>query len=259
MQIERISIELTNVCQKACWFCYNSSRAEGASFWTIDELVRLVSDCAAGSVRAVSFGGGEPLQFAGWQQLLIKLQGVLFRSLTTNGLPLLQPRCFDDLIAAAPEKVHVSIHFPDRRDEVDRVIQQVTALATAGIRSGVNLLVSRSKLPACRAAAQRLHDHSIDNDRIVYLPMRMVDTPSPAEVAQVAGGRRFQSMTCLAACGRSPRFCSIGWNKTVAWCSYTRSRRPLKSLTYDGLIESLTSLNLEYCGHEPAPTTLALV
>jgi hypothetical protein len=259
VQIDRISIELTNACQKACWFCYNSSRADGATSWTAGDVIQLISDCAKSSVRAVSFGGGEPLQFAGWQQLLIDLQGMLFRSLTTNGLPLRQPRCFDDLLAAAPDKVHISIHFPERREEVDRVIEQVTALAAAGIRSGVNLLVSRSKLPACRAAAQRLLDHGIDNDRIIYLPMRMADTPSPSEVAQVAGGRQFQSMTCLAACGRSPRFCSIGWNKTVAWCSYTASRRPLKSLTYDGLVESLTSLDLEYCGHDSASTTFALV
>ena len=258
MQIERISIELTNACQKACWFCYNASHADGATSWTVDELVHFITSCRAGSIRAVSFGGGEPLQFDGWCELLTQLRGVLFRSLTTNGLPLRQPRCFDQLLAAAPEKVHVSIHFPERR-EVDRVIEQVTALAASGIRSGVNLLVSRSKLLACRAAAARLHDHGIGNERIVYLPMRMADTPSPAEVAQVAGGVQFQSMTCLATCARSPRFCSIGWNKTVAWCSYTRSRRPLKSLTYDGLVESLIDLDLEYCGHDAKSESLALV
>jgi molybdenum cofactor biosynthesis enzyme MoaA len=259
VQIERISIELTNACQKACWFCYNSSRADGATSWTVDELLDFITSCAAASVRAVSFGGGEPLQFVGWQALLIELQGLLFRSLTTNGLPLRQTRSFDALVAAAPDKVHISIHFPDRREEVDRVIEQVTALAAAGIRSGVNLLVSRSNLPACEATARRLRDHGIDNDRIVYLPMRMADTPSPAEVARVAGGP-FQSMTCLAACGRSSRFCSIGWNKTVAWCSYTRSRRELKSLTYDGVVDSLTDLELEYCGNDSATNkTLALV
>jgi hypothetical protein len=259
VQIERISIELTNECQKACWFCYNSSHLNGKTLWTARELVEFVGSCAMASVRAVSFGGGEPLQFAGWQEVLSELRGVLFRSLTTNGLPLRQPRCFDQLLAAAPDKVHVSIHFPDRVEEVDRVINQVTALAASGIRSGVNLLVSRLNLAACQKAAERLHDNGICNDRIVYLPMRMSDTPSAAEVAQVAGGGRFQSMTCLAACGRSPRFCSIGWNKTVAWCSYTRLRRNLKSLTYAGLIESLTDLDLEYCAHESNSKALAVV
>ena len=31
MNPEMISIELTNRCAKACWFCYNLSRPEGAS------------------------------------------------------------------------------------------------------------------------------------------------------------------------------------------------------------------------------------
>src|SRR5262249_50913615 len=148
--------------------------------------------------------------------------------------------CFDQLIAAAPDKVHVSIHFPERGDEVNRVIGQVKALEANGVRSGINLLVCRSKLAACAATAARLHDCGIENDRIVYLPMRMTDTPSASEVSRVAGDGPFQSMTCLATCGRSPRFCSIGWDKTVAWCSYTRSRRYMKSLTHQGLIEALT-------------------
>jgi uncharacterized protein YjiS (DUF1127 family) len=257
VELDRISIELTNACSKGCWFCYNSSRPDGDTAWTIDELLRFIGSCAAASVRAVSFGGGEPLQFREWPQLLADLRGVLFRSLTTNGLPLVESACFDRLLAACPEKVHISIHFPERNEEVTRVISQITALEAGGVRSGVNLLVSRSKLPACAAAAARLRDSGISNERIVYLPMRMADTPTPAEVAYVAGGRPFQSMSCLAACGRSPRFCSVGWNKTVAWCSYTRSRRQLESLSHNGLTQALANLELEYCGHETVPKPAA--
>jgi organic radical activating enzyme len=257
VEVDRISIELTNACSKGCWFCYNSSRPGGATSWTLDELIDFIKSCAAATVRAVSFGGGEPLEFHRWPLLLTTLRGVLFRSLTTNGLPLVDPAYFDALLAAAPDTVHISIHFPERPDEVARVISQVTALEAGGIRSGVNLLVSRSKLRACVDTALRLRDSGIPNERIVYLPMRMADTPTPAEVAQVAGNRPFQSMTCLAACGRSPRFCSVGWNKTVAWCSYTRSRRRLESLSYDGLNRALANLELEYCGHEAVPNLAA--
>jgi molybdenum cofactor biosynthesis enzyme MoaA len=257
VEIDRISIELTNACNKGCWFCYNSSGPGGATAWTLDELLGLITSCAAATVRAVSVGGGEPLQYGQWPQLFTNLRGVMFRSLTTNGLPLLDSACFDELLAAAPDKVHISIHFPERNEEVKRVISQVTALEAGGIRSGVNLLVSRSKLRACETTAARLRDSGISNERIVYLPMRMADTPSPAEVAQVAGGRPFQSMTCLGACGRSPRFCSVGWDKTVAWCSYTRSRRPLESLSYDGLTHALENLELEYCGYETVPKPVA--
>jgi MoaA/NifB/PqqE/SkfB family radical SAM enzyme len=247
MELDRISIEVTNRCAKACSFCYNHSQPGGSTRWSADELVGLVLDCAAYGVRAVSFGGGEPLQYEPIFEVLDRLRGVLFRSLTTNGLPLDGPT-LDRLIGAAPEKVHVSIHFPERPAEVAWVIGQVGELAGRGVRSGVNLLVARSNLAAAIEAAEALRSAGIGNDRIVYLPMRGRDTPSPAEMARVAGGERFQSMTCLLTCGRSPRFASIGWDRTVAWCSYTTARRPLPELTYTGLASALEGLDLIFCG-----------
>jgi sulfatase maturation enzyme AslB (radical SAM superfamily) len=247
MPPERISIELTNRCAKACWFCYNHSLPEGDTRWAVEEVVGFVRDCAAHGVKAVSFGGGEPLQYLGLFEILAQLDGTLFRSLTSNGL-LLYGDMLDRLVAARPDKVHVSIHFPDRPNEVSRVVGQVNELAARGVKSGVNFLVTRSNLPAAREAAEQVRGAGIGNDRIVYLPMRRRDTPTPAELAEVAGNAPFQSMTCLTKCGPSPRFASVGWDKTVAWCSYTVSRRPLPSLTHAGLTAALTGLGLEFCG-----------
>ena len=36
MTLDRISIELTNRCAKACWFCYNHSQPAGATQWTVE-------------------------------------------------------------------------------------------------------------------------------------------------------------------------------------------------------------------------------
>jgi MoaA/NifB/PqqE/SkfB family radical SAM enzyme len=245
--IERISVEVTNRCAKACWFCYNHSGPQAATSWTPDELVGFARDCAAGGVKAVSFGGGEPLQYDGIFEVLKRLRGAMFRSMTTNGL-LLADGALERLAAARPDKVHVSIHFPEREAEVRRVIGQVRDLEARGIRSGVNFLVARSGLEAARFAARQVREAGISNDRIVYLPMRIKDTPTPQEMASVAGGPKFQSMSCLLACGRSPRFCSIGWDKRVAWCSYTESRRPLAEISYRGLVDALEGLDLRFCG-----------
>jgi MoaA/NifB/PqqE/SkfB family radical SAM enzyme len=247
MTLELISIEVTNRCAKACWFCYNHSQPEGATQWTPEEIVAFVQDCAAHGIKAVSFGGGEPLQYEHIFDLFERLRGVLFRSMTTNGL-LLSPAVLDRLVAAGPDKVHISIHFPERDGEVERVIRQVQQIADRGIKSGVNFLVARSNLPAATKAAERVRAAGIDNKRIVYLPMRGQDTPTPAEVAAVAGKQPFQSMSCLSACGKSPRFCSIAWDKTVAWCSYTVTRAPLRELTYQGLEAALDGLGLTFCG-----------
>lgn len=127
MALDRISIEVTNRCAKACWFCYNHSLPEGEARWTADELVAFVGDCAAHGVKAVSFGGGEPLQYDDLFTVLERLHGTLFRSLTSNGL-LLHGERLERLIAARPDKVHLSIHFPERESEVRRVIGQVLSL-----------------------------------------------------------------------------------------------------------------------------------
>src|SRR6516162_9277767 len=56
LKLERVSIEVTNRCAKACWFCYNHSQAEGDTRWTPEELVAFVRDCVTHGIKAVSFG-----------------------------------------------------------------------------------------------------------------------------------------------------------------------------------------------------------
>lgn len=247
MQIELISIEVTNQCLKECWFCYNHSRSNGETFWRPEELIAFIQDCIQHGIKAVSFGGGEPLQYPHIFSVLKTLQGQVFRSLTTNGL-LLQAHLLENLIATKPDKVHISIHFPEQENEVKRVVQQVKQLEKSSIRSGINFLVSRKKLTEAKRAVQYIREQGISADRIVYLPMRKEDSPTPKEMAEVIGSSHFQSMTCLLQCGKSPRFCSVSWDQQVAWCSYTQTRHPLSSLTYQGLIETLEPLELAFCG-----------
>lgn len=245
--LDRISLELTNRCTKACSFCYNASDPAGRSLWDPDDVVTFVSDCAAHGVQAVSFGGGEPLQYDGVFDVLHRLKGRLFRSVTTNGL-LLNGPLLARLALAAPEKVHVSLHFPEDTDEVERVSRNVSALTAHGIRAGVNLLVARSKLDPARRASERLQRDGIGMDRIIFLPMRVHDTPTPEEVGRVAGTSRFQSTSCLAGCASSPRFCSLRWDRTVAWCSYTSERKLLSEPSFQGLTRALQGLGLKFCG-----------
>lgn len=248
-EIERISVEPSRRCSKGCSFCYNGSGPEGGGAWTAGDLRRFLLDCAAASVRAVSFGGGEPLEWEGLFETLGALRGKLFRSLTTSGLPLEAPGVLDELLRAQPDKVHLSIHAPENPREVERVIAWVLRLEGAGIRSGVNLLVRRSRVEEARAAHGRLRAAGIGPERIVLLPLRAEggqDTPSPNEVAAVAGGP-FQSMSCLRGCARSPRFVSIDADRRVAWCSYTVTRAPLLEPSWAGLLWALDGLGLAPC------------
>ena len=244
--LDRLSIELTNACDKACPFCYNHSQPEGDTLWSPDEVVALVADCADHGIAAVSFGGGEPLQYEGLFDVLRRLDGRVFRSFTTSGLRL--DENLDEIAASRPNKIHVSLHFPGHRPERERVIRQVLELAERGVRSGVNLLVRQSGLAEAADASRELQASGIGLERIMFLPMRGSDTPSPKEMARVAGSTRFQSMTCLLGCAASPRFASLDWARRVAWCSYTESRRTLPSLDFAGVVSALRGLDLRFCG-----------
>lgn len=247
--IDRISVEPSRRCSKACSFCYNGSDAAGDGAWTVGDLRAFLLDCAAAGVRAVSIGGGEPLEWEGLFELLGALQGRLFRSLTTNGLPLELPGVFDELVRAGPDKVHLSIHSPENPREVERTILWAARIHDAGIRSGINLLVRRSRLEASARALARMRQAGLDADRIVLLPMRGAggdDTPLPIEVAAVARGP-FQSMSCLRGCAKSPRFVSVAADRTVAWCSYTVTRAPLAEPTHGAMLRALDGLGLVPC------------
>lgn len=246
--MERLSIELTDRCDRACAFCYAHATAEGGRAWAADDVVALVRDCAANGTRAVSFGGGEPLQYPALADVLARTRGLVFRSLTTSGLLL--DAALPSLVRCRPEKIHVSVHHPEDPDEVARVARQVRTLETFGIRGGVNLLVRRSGLDAARRAARELRAAGIANDRIVYLPMRLGDTPAAEEVAAVAEGP-FQSATCLAGCHPSPRFASLDASACAAPCSYTRRRRRLEAFTSAALAAALDGLGIEPCGDQP--------
>jgi MoaA/NifB/PqqE/SkfB family radical SAM enzyme len=251
---ERMSVELTNRCSKGCHFCYNHSTRAGATLWQPAELEAFLRDCAACGVQAVSFGGGEPLEYDGLYLLLENLKGVLFRSLTTNGLGL-TPEVEARLVAAAPDKMHVSIHYPHIAREVRRVRDQVVRLASLGIRSGVNMLVERERVADARRAVATLAEAGIGLDRIVLLPLRGAydaeRLTGPRDLLDAAGGQRFQSMTCLKACGKSPRFCAVSWDRTAAWCSYTSARAPIETLDAAGLRRALDGLGLTFCGTVP--------
>jgi hypothetical protein len=257
--LELISLEVTNRCGKACPFCYNRSSPSGATRWTSREVIDLARDCAEHGVRTICFGGGEPFEFDGLLEILAALRGVMSRSVTTSGLVLegdelrpLPEATLDSLAAVAVDKIHVSIHTADE-EEVDRSLAQLRQLEARAIRCGVNLLVPGGEHSRQRRAVERLRLAGVGNDRITYLPMRLRSTPTPEELADVAGRRPFQATSCLLRCAPSPRFCSIGADRSVAWCSYTTSRRSLDGASHAALTAALAELRLEPCGGRDAP------
>ncbi len=237
---ERISIDVTNRCEKGCDFCYNLSQQYASDHWEPQELIAFVKDCAVHGTKAVSFGGGEPLLFSGIEDVIGSLKNTVFRSLTTSGLPLLDHARFQRLVEADPDKIQFSIHNPYDLQEVDRVIGQSLQVQSYGVRIGFNLLVSSDNVLAIRRLSNRLLKLGFTSRQLTFVPRRYSLEPDARQVAVAAGFFPFQSSGCLTGCRPVSRFCSISFDKRTHWCSFSHHKQPMESIDHKGLISALS-------------------
>jgi len=245
-QIELLSIDLSNYCSKQCLFCYNHSRREGNTLWKPQEVIDFTSDCIEHGVKAVSLGGGEPFEYNGVFEVIDALYPKCYLSVTSNGLPLENKEIWEMLDKHKPDKIHLTIHQPDNEAEVLRVERQVQQIASIGIKPGVNLLVGADKIASVKSVYERL-GKLLNNDQIILVPQRFSNTPTPKQLASVAGGKPFQSPSCLLKCQRPANFCSVSWDKKVNSCSFAPNKVPLETLDYAGLVKALEMVKWEKC------------
>lgn len=244
--IEQVSIDLSNYCSKGCAFCYNSSSRVGSTQWLPQEVIDFAKSCISGSVRAVSFGGGEPLEYDGIFDVIAELYPLTYLTLTTNGLPLLEREVVRQLVINKPDKIHISLHNADDDVELARIIEQVKLLKGISIKPGVNLLVRASNVEYCKQAYQQLRRLLLP-DQIILIPQRFIDTPTSKQLASVANGERFQSPSCLLKCSRPLSFATISWDKKANWCSYAKGKQTLETLDYQGLLKALEQVRFVPC------------
>lgn len=245
--LDRISIDLSNFCSKQCDFCYNHSTKEGNVIWKVEELIPFILDLHKHGIDAVSFGGGEPFEFDGIFDLISSLMDEMYVSVTSNGLPLENEEYFSKLMENKPDKIHITIHHPENKNEVVRVIKMVNKIASEKIKSGVNLLVSDFNTDEAKNVYLRLLENRITSDRIILIPRRFSHSPTAKQLSKIACGKPFQSPACLTVCKQPTEFCSVSWDKKVNWCSYAKGKQPLKELSYKGLMEALNQVEFESC------------
>lgn len=247
--LDRISIDLSNYCSKQCDFCYNHSTKDGNILWTVEELIPFILDLHKHGIDAVSFGGGEPFEYVGIFELISSLMSEMYVSVTSNGLPLEKEEVFSKLFQNKPDKVHLTIHHPENKAEVERVINMVKRIAAEGIKSGVNLLVSDFNLTEAKTVYSELLANGITSDRIILIPRRFTCEPSPKQLSEIACGKPFQSPACLTGCKQPTDFCSVSWDKKVNWCSYATGKQPIKEFTYNGLMDALNKVQFGCCNY----------
>ena len=244
--IEILSIDLSNYCSKQCPFCYNHSHKEGNTLWKPNEVIDFATDCIGHGVKAISLGGGEPFEYYGVFDIIDALYPKAYISATSNGLPLEDNKTWQQLCRHKPDKIHLTIHQPDDTEETERIFGRVMAITGIGIKAGVNLLVDSSKLEACRNVYSNLRTF-LSPEQIILVPRRFNNTPSPRQLALVAGTGPFQSPSCLLQCRRPTQFASVSWDKKASSCSFAGGKAELPTLDYKGLIAALVKVDFKPC------------
>jgi hypothetical protein len=190
----------------------------------------------------VSLGGGEPFEYEGIFEVIDALYPKCYLTVTSNGLPLDDKSVMQRLLKSSPDKLHITIHQPGSRVEVDRVLNQLRRLAATNIKPGLNLLVRASEIQTAKSVYREALQ-LLTSEQIILIPQRYSDTPTPQELSVVANGRPFQSPSCILRCQRPNGFCSVSWDKRVNYCSYASGKQPLRTLDYKGLMQALSAIS----------------
>lgn len=244
--IEMLSVDLSNYCSKQCPFCYNHSNREGNTQWKPQEVIGFASDCIAHGVESVSLGGGEPFEYEGIFEIIDALYAQCYLTVTSNGLPLDDEEVKRCLLHSKPDKIHLTIHEPKDREEVERVRRQVSEIVHLGIKPGINLLVRQGEIDAAHKVYLQF-SRLLQPQQIILIPQRFSETPTPKLLASVASGAPFQSPSCLLGCKPPMNFASVSWDKQVNFCSYAGGKERLLSLDYRGLCDALNRVNFKSC------------
>ena len=214
--------------------------------WSPLEVIDFASDCIAHGVKAVSLGGGEPFEYEDVFDVIDALYPKCYLSVTSNGLPLENLETWKMLKEHKPDKIHLTIHHPDDDSEILRVERQLQSIAQLGIKPGLNLLVGADKIDYAKNVYERF-SILLSPEQIIFVPQRFSNTPTPKQLASVAGGKPFQSPSCLLKCQRPSDFCSVSWDKKVNSCSFSPSKVPLTTLDFNGLVKALDLVRWRSC------------
>lgn len=173
-------IAVTNACNMACHFCYRDTRSP--SHWTRESLVAFCREADSWGVLEVAFGGGEPLLFPGWADMLVSLHETtgLCVNFTTNGT-LLTPE-FLRTLRHRYGQIRVSLY---RDNDADRTIR---LLADHGARFGVNWLVTPAEILRLEARFRELLHLGVSD--ILFIGYKGHDRSlhlGPADLRRLAG------------------------------------------------------------------------
>ncbi len=231
---------MTNACNLACTFC--SRDREARSEWTVDSAFEVLAGLARAGTLEVAFGGGEPLAFRGFDELVRRLasETPLALHVTTNGTLLSEER----LARLSPYLGEIRVSLYDDNDW-EECIQR---LARAGQTFGVNILATPERvsvLPAqlrtlhqlgCRDAAvlryvgndPRLRLSAVDEARLTAV---LAESPLRARLSVCFGDTLLEVPRLFGGdCGAGLDFVTLTSDRRLKACSFQGGGIPVASV-----------------------------
>jgi len=231
---------ITNRCNLACSFCSRDRAAR--SDWTAESAFDVLAGLARRGTLEVAFGGGEPLAFPGFVELVERLgtETALALHFTTNGTLLDQARV--DALRPHVGEIRVSVYEDTPWED------RLEMLAAAGVTFGVNLLASPDRLETLPSLLKRLAEMGcrdvavlryVGADKGAHLTLEherrlagiLMDSPVRVRLA-VCFGDRLHPLPRLfegpgGDCGAGLDFVTITSDRRLKACSFQSSGAPV--------------------------------
>lgn len=133
-----LQIALTNFCNLTCSFCYREKSSN--SLWRYDTILRFCQKADAWGVLEVAFGGGEPMIFPKFENLICELydRTNLCINFTTNGTLL--NKSFLYAIGGRYGQIRLSLYEDNKWQETIQLLMKCDS------RFGVNWLITPNEI-----------------------------------------------------------------------------------------------------------------
>ncbi len=200
-----VQFAITNHCNLACGFC--SRDVESASDWTLGGALEVLGGLARAGVLEVAFGGGEPLVFKGFPELVRRLheETELAVSFTTNGR-LLDARALAELRGKCGQ-IRLSLY------DDDDWRARIALMAGEGARFGVNWLLTPARMPLLESTVLDAVERGARD--VLVLSYNGRDRDLHLDPAQVEDAARRIALLARALGGRAELKLDVCWGERM--------------------------------------------
>jgi len=234
---ETLHIALTNACDQVCPGCfYSRGRGGTEQFLSTELFEKILNEAERSKVFQFAFGGGEPLLHPDVLAFVNKTQkrGIV-PNITTNG-NLLTPGMASELKKGKLGQLQISLDGSGKeinartRPNYEQAVQAMETCRTAGLRFGINALVTRENfrsIPSLFAFAKRMGAEGVN----LLRPKPPVHSPDWLKNASLAPQENQELNALLLQRAKNGR---IAVTLDQSLCFLTRHRTP-GELYYNGV------------------------